>query len=773
MAGNDLLTRLIFEAEDRASSVITKIGTALATYFAVDKISGFFSSAVKGASDLEKQFSTLQAATGATGEDIAKLKAKAEELGASDALSVSALQAAQAMTELGRAGQSTEQILQSITPVIALAQGASLDLGEAANIVTANLAGFQLSADQAGRVADVLSTAASSAKTTVRQLADALSYAAPAANAAGMSIEETTAIIAKMQNAGIDGTRAGTALNAMLTSLADPASTASKALDQAGISTRSFSEVLAKLEQGGPAAKEAIVAFGTEAGPALRALLAQGSASIQELKTSLENASGSAEKAAATMNDNLAGAFEALGSVWDGLKTSLVQPLLEPLEQQARSLAASLANFSQSAQMEQLKAVLVSTFETGAAQLRAFASAINWPAFAQSVSDGLNSALTSLKSWAENIGTVKDSVVLAFSAIGTGISTVQAAFFGLAGAAATAISSMLNGFAWLREQAANVAFGPLKTMLEDSAANYRAVAESFRVSAEENFGKASEALAQAAERGETLREAWSRLNEPAQQVAANVSALGTAQEGTTQKSAELIEAERELELALAAYNAALAQAQAGQDTTGTSLITLGQAVIAAQDKVNALTSAATQAAPALDAVGQAATATGTSAEQASQQIAELENAYQAFLAIGDTQSAAQIRQQIEDIRDSLQQVPDASEAAASAFRTLNITSQAELRRIAETAKSAFETIERSGTATLVDIQNAFKAYATAAIAANNGVADSTIETKAAQLGLAVVATETGDKIVTASEAAAQSVYGVAQAAAAAKEAMAE
>jgi hypothetical protein len=44
-AGNNLLTRLVFEAEDRASGVITKLGAAIATYFAADKIAGFFGSA--------------------------------------------------------------------------------------------------------------------------------------------------------------------------------------------------------------------------------------------------------------------------------------------------------------------------------------------------------------------------------------------------------------------------------------------------------------------------------------------------------------------------------------------------------------------------------------------------------------------------------------------------------------------------------------------------------------------------------------------------------
>jgi len=751
MAGNNLITRLIFEAEDRASGVIGKIGAALVTWFAVDRISGFFSSAVGGAKDLEQQFSTLQAATDATGEEVAQLQAKAEELGASDKLAVSAKQAAEGMTELGRAGQSTGQILESITPVIALAQGAELELGKAAGIVTANLAGFNLEADQSGRVADVLAKAATSAKTTVAQLADALSYAAPAANAAGMSIEETTAVIAKMQNAGIDGSRAGTALNAMLSQLADPASTASKALDKAGISTRNFSEVLVQLEQGGPAAEAAIVGFGTEAGPALRALLAQGAQSVSDLNNKLVDASGSAEKAAATMNDNLAGAAEALGSVWEGLKTTLVQPLLEPIERQARSLAATLADFTKSAQMEQLKQVLVSTFETGAAQFKAFAGAIDWPAFAQSVSDTITSTLEALKSWGENVGTVKDTVVLAFSSIQTGVDTLKAGFFALAGAMATVVENVLLGFSKIVEGQSKLAFGPFKTMLQETSGELRALSESFATSAEVNFGKASDAIDEAGRHAETLRGAWSNLTAPADDVADRLARVGDEQQRLAQLTPAQSAALKELEAAQNAYNIALQQAQEGSEAAGLALVSLGVNVGAVQAKYDALTTSATEAAPAIAGTGEAAKDIRTPLEQASQQINALEIAYTALMSAGDVQGAARIRAQIEGLKDSIEgvgkQAGQSSEAVQSAFRALDVTSQAELEQLAASAKAAFETISADGTAAPEDVERAFIAYAEKAIAANDGVADSALRATAAMLGLQVTTSETGDQIV--------------------------
>ncbi len=492
-----------------------------------------------GAKDLEQQFSTLQAATNATGEEVAQLQAKAEALGASDQLAVSAKQAAEGMTELGRAGQSTSQILESITPVIALAQGAELELGRAAGIVTANLAGFSLEADQSGRVADVLAKAATSAKTTVDQLADALSYAAPAANAAGMSIEATTAIIAKMQNAGIDGSRAGTALNTMLSSLADPASTASKALDKAGISAREFSDVLAELEKGGPSAEKAILAFGTEAGPALRALLSQGAGSVRELQGAMEQSSGSAEKAAATMNENLAGAAEALGSVWEGLKTTLVQPLLEPLEREARSLAATLADFAKSAQMARMKQALVDTFEAGAEHFRAFVEAVDWDQLGTRITASLTNISEAMRAWQSNAEKVAAAVSLAWNALGSGFATIRGVIWAAAGGVNQALSWIIDGVANLVQAMADVPLNPFGEGLGDLAAKIRGAANDMDNLAGQSFENAGEAMAQVGEYSARLQQNLADLTKEAQQTTSGMERLGERQATGAQNFAEL------------------------------------------------------------------------------------------------------------------------------------------------------------------------------------------------------------------------------------------
>src|SRR5690606_19377117 len=108
------------------------------------------------------------------------------------------------------------QILAGIEPTLLLASAGMLDLGEAADIATNVLSGMRMEVDQLQRVVDVMAATAASANTTVSQMGLALSYAAPAAADAGVRLEEVSAAIGFLGNAGIQGERAGTALRQML-----------------------------------------------------------------------------------------------------------------------------------------------------------------------------------------------------------------------------------------------------------------------------------------------------------------------------------------------------------------------------------------------------------------------------------------------------------------------------------------------------------------------------------------------------------------------------
>jgi len=150
--------------------------------------------------------------------DFARLEDSAKKLGATT--SFTAEQAAKGMTNLARAGFTTNEILSATPAVLDLAAATGMELAEAADIAAVAVRGFGLEASQTTHVADVLALAASKTNTTVQEMGDAFSYVAPVASQLGFSIEETSAMLGKLADAGIKGSKGGTALRTVMLKMA-------------------------------------------------------------------------------------------------------------------------------------------------------------------------------------------------------------------------------------------------------------------------------------------------------------------------------------------------------------------------------------------------------------------------------------------------------------------------------------------------------------------------------------------------------------------------
>lgn len=106
-------------------------------------------------------------------------------------------------------------------------------------------------------------------------------------------------------------------------------------------------------------------------------------------------------------------------------------------------------------------------------------------------------------------------------------------------------------------------------------------------------------------------------------------------------------------------------------------------------------------------------------------------------------------------------------SVTEAFKELGVVSDEVLRESAQRAKSAFDQISASGTASARELQLAYKAYAERAIAANRGVADAAVKAGAAQHGLKVQADSAGRAVVQSMTEAASATKAVSAAASAA------
>jgi TP901 family phage tail tape measure protein len=301
-------------------------------------VAGFFMSAATTAGDFEKTLNTLGAVSGATTEELKRLKDQALELGQST--SFSATDAAQAQVELAKAGLSVEQILAAMPSVLQLAAAGQLDVGEAASIAAAMMNTFGLSGEGLARVNDVLAAAANASATGVREIGTAMAYVGPVAYQLGVSFEETTAAIALLSNVGIDASQAGTALRGALSTLINPTQQQKKVLDELGISVYDSQgrfvgliEIIRQLEQSGADTAQILAIFGDRAGPAMAALLQIGSDSLGEMTKQLENSGGTAERVANSQMAGFRGQLEELNGALETLKIRLLMDtgLLEKL----------------------------------------------------------------------------------------------------------------------------------------------------------------------------------------------------------------------------------------------------------------------------------------------------------------------------------------------------------------------------------------------------------------------------------------------------------
>lgn len=144
--------------------------------------------------------------------------------------------AAAGVTELVKAGQTLPNALKEINATMVLAKAGELSVADASSLVATSMSAFGLKAKQAGVIANDLANAANISTANVSDLAEALKFVAPQAHASGVSIKETTAYLAELSNAGINGTLAGTGLRKVMQSLQAPTGTAAKALKQIGLS---------------------------------------------------------------------------------------------------------------------------------------------------------------------------------------------------------------------------------------------------------------------------------------------------------------------------------------------------------------------------------------------------------------------------------------------------------------------------------------------------------------------------------------------------------
>ncbi len=385
--------------------------------------------------------SELQAVLGVAKDsaEMTALRKQARQLG--DNTAASADDAAGAQIIIAKAGGDVDAI-QAATPVtlnMALANRRTME--ENAALLMGMKSAFQLSNDKVAHIGDVLSMTMNKTAADFDGMSDALTYAAPVAKNAGVSIEETAAMVGALHDAKITGSMAGTGSRAVLSRLQAPTGKAWDALKELGVKTSDskgntrpvftiLKEMQASFEKNrlGTAqqAEYMKTIFGEEASSAAAVLMtAASTGKLDKLTAAFKASDGKTAELVNIMQDNLGGDFKEFQSAYEAVGTDLFdqqEGALRKLTQTATKYVLKLDGWIQK---NKSLASTIGLIAGGALALTGIIGAIGlvaWP-----VITGINAIIAAAGAMGAIFTTVGSAVMTAIGAISWPVVAVVAA----------------------------------------------------------------------------------------------------------------------------------------------------------------------------------------------------------------------------------------------------------------------------------------------------------------------------------------------------------
>lgn len=397
----------------------------------------------------EDSMQKVKVVSGATGEEFEKLKELARGLATETEFSADSI--AQAMYELSSAGLSAADQATVLPAVLDLATAGGLELADAAETVMKSLSGFGLAGTEATHVTDVLATAVNKSMLHFEDLSLSMKYIAPIAGATGQSIEDMTAALAIMSDAGVRGEQAGTSLRAGLLRLVDPTKEVHEGLKMIGVnideinpSTHSLSDIMRTLsdrtkgltkEQKNQALANI---FGTEALSGMIAIVNKGPDALDELSKSLKDSGGAAKTSAEQMRESFSKQMDILKNKLMDVGLTVMEKAMPSIEK----LIDKIMELADSGDLERWAEDLSEILNTAIDLFGGLMDVVTWVIDKFGGLEGALYALgaawatVKLAAWASSIESAGVAAASGAAAAGAGQAAGAAAGAGSAGAAA-------------------------------------------------------------------------------------------------------------------------------------------------------------------------------------------------------------------------------------------------------------------------------------------------------------------------------------------------
>lgn len=300
-------------ATRKLSSALGKLGIA----FGMGAVVKSATSLIK---DYDQAVTDLSSITQKSAEELKPLNDQARALG--ESTQFSATEVTQLQIELAKLGFTVQEITDSTGGVANFAAATGVEIPRAAALAGSALRAFNLEATEIDRVVSTLGVATTKTALDFSQLESGLSTVAPVAASFGFSIEDTTALLGQLSNAGFDASSSATATRNILLNLADANGALAKELGRPIKSADDLASGLQELQAKGVDLASALELTDKRSVAAFSTFIS-GSDSLVELRDSITDVNDELAKMAEDRLDSVSGAMKLLESAWEGFILNL------------------------------------------------------------------------------------------------------------------------------------------------------------------------------------------------------------------------------------------------------------------------------------------------------------------------------------------------------------------------------------------------------------------------------------------------------------------
>jgi len=261
----------------------------------------------------------------------------------------SATASTQALLSFATAGFTARQSIAALPAVMNFATAAGLELSQATDIASDTLGQFNLRSTDAaknaanmGRIMDVMARAAADSTTNVAELFDGMKVGAAVASSAGASVEEFTALLGVLANAGVKGSEAGTAIRNSFAALNAPSTAAKKTLEGLGVQIARSSDgsldmtaTIGRLTKAtgkltkSQKAQALTTIFGRDTVGPFLTLMNAGEEAIAKFTAGLEGAGGTTKAMAESIRSDTLGQMQRFSNIIEDLKLGVFAAISE------------------------------------------------------------------------------------------------------------------------------------------------------------------------------------------------------------------------------------------------------------------------------------------------------------------------------------------------------------------------------------------------------------------------------------------------------------